>query len=86
MEVDHLEEATKSKSHFNGAIPIKRARTELASTGPDAAQLRRRREAGKQYGRGRKIPGRILQCQTRSWETWILTSNSEGYPRQEAPG
>jgi U3 small nucleolar RNA-associated protein 7 len=45
---------TEEKSHFNGAVPIKRARTELATT--DAEELRRRKEAQKAYGRGKKIP------------------------------
>ena len=54
MEVDILDKATP-KVHFNGAIPIKRARTELTSTESES-QLRRRKEAQKAYGRGRKIP------------------------------
>lgn len=42
-------------THFNGAMPVKRARTELMV--PDSeAQIRRRKEAEKAYGRGRKIP------------------------------
>jgi U3 small nucleolar RNA-associated protein 7 len=41
-------------THFNGAVPIKRARTELMAPDSDA-QLRRRKEAEKAYGRGRKI-------------------------------
>lgn len=46
-----------TKSHSNGAVPIKRARTELSTTEPDAqSQLRRRKEANKAYGRGGKIP------------------------------
>jgi U3 small nucleolar RNA-associated protein 7 len=58
MELDRPEEATTSKTHFNGAVPIKRARMELGTTtGPDAAQIRRLKEAERQYGRGRKIPG-----------------------------
>ncbi|QSZ36715.1 hypothetical protein DSL72_006598 [Monilinia vaccinii-corymbosi] len=45
------------KSHFNGAVPIKRARTELATTESESqSQLRRRKEANKAYGRGGKIP------------------------------
>ena len=44
-----------TKTHFNGAVPIKRARTELAPTQSEA-QIRRRKEAEKAYGRGRKIP------------------------------
>lgn len=49
------EKPTITKIHFDGAVPIKRARTELAPPQPDA-QIRRRREAEKTYGRGRKIP------------------------------
>ncbi|KAJ8067344.1 hypothetical protein OCU04_004697 [Sclerotinia nivalis] len=45
------------KSHFNGAVPIKRARTELVTTESESqSQLRRRKEANKAYGRGGKIP------------------------------
>lgn len=45
------------KSHFNGAVPIKRARTELATNESDStSQLRRRKEANRAYGRGGKIP------------------------------
>lgn len=45
------------KSHFNGAVPIKRARTELTTTESESqSQLRRRKEANKAYGRGGKIP------------------------------
>ncbi|KAM3075344.1 putative U3 small nucleolar RNA-associated protein 7 [Clarireedia jacksonii] len=45
------------KSHFNGAVPIKRARTELATNESDStSQLRRRKEAHRAYGRGGKIP------------------------------
>ncbi|KAF7954269.1 hypothetical protein EAE96_005398 [Botrytis aclada] len=44
-------------SHSNGAVPIKRARTELATTETESqSQLRRRKEANKAYGRGGKIP------------------------------
>lgn len=47
-------------THFNGAVPIKRARTELMA--PDSnAQLRRRKEAEKAYGRGRKIPVKSIK-------------------------
>lgn len=42
-------------THFNGAVPIKRVRTELMAQDSDI-QLRRRKEAEKTYGRGRKIP------------------------------
>ena len=50
-----LPDSTITKTHFNGAVPIKRARTELTSTEAES-QLRRRKEAQKAYGRGRKIP------------------------------
>ncbi|KAM0190785.1 hypothetical protein ACHAPC_002503 [Botrytis cinerea] len=44
-------------SPSNGAVPIKRARTELATTESESqSQLRRRKEANKAYGRGGKIP------------------------------
>ncbi|KAF7908620.1 uncharacterized protein EAF01_004375 [Botrytis porri] len=44
-------------SHSNGAVPIKRARTQLATTESESqSQLRRRKEANKAYGRGGKIP------------------------------
>ncbi|TGO09123.1 hypothetical protein BTUL_0178g00090 [Botrytis tulipae] len=44
-------------SHSNGAVPIKRARTDLATTESESqSQLRRRKEANKAYGRGGKIP------------------------------
>jgi U3 small nucleolar RNA-associated protein 7 len=49
------EDPTGTKTQFNGAAPIKRARTELAPTQSEA-QVRRRKEAEKAYGRGRKIP------------------------------
>ncbi|KAF7861565.1 hypothetical protein EAF04_008127 [Stromatinia cepivora] len=46
-----------NKSHFNWAVPIKRARTELVTTESESqSQLRRRKEANKAYGRGGKIP------------------------------
>ncbi|KAI9641869.1 putative U3 small nucleolar RNA-associated protein 7 [Ciborinia camelliae] len=52
----HTMELT-DKSHFNGSVPIKRARTELATTESESqSQLRRRKEANKAYGRGGKIP------------------------------
>ncbi|RDW82316.1 WD40 repeat-like protein [Coleophoma cylindrospora] len=49
-------ERTDDLSYSNGAVPIKRARTELAPATESEAQLRRRKEAHKAYGRGRKIP------------------------------
>jgi U3 small nucleolar RNA-associated protein 7 len=57
MEVDMSEEFTGFKEHFNGAVPIKRARMDLTTTTSEATQLRKRKEAEKAYGRGRKIPG-----------------------------
>lgn len=45
---------TESPDHFNGSIPIKRARTDLTTT--SGAQLRRQAQANKEYGRGKKIP------------------------------
>ncbi|CAD6444624.1 92e2019e-334c-4bea-a26d-4412ab4d8092 [Sclerotinia trifoliorum] len=45
------------KSHFNGGVPTKRARTELVTSESESqSQLRRRKEANKAYGRGGKIP------------------------------
>lgn len=58
MEVDMSEEFTGFKDHFNGAVPIKRARMDLTTTTTEAAQIRKRKEAEKAYGRGRKIPGK----------------------------
>jgi U3 small nucleolar RNA-associated protein 7 len=55
MEVGLSETPTGLNPHFNGAIPIKRQRLDLTTTGQDEAQVRRRREAEKTYGRGRKI-------------------------------
>ena len=48
-------EAFATNDHFNGAVPIKRARTELTTTTSQEEQ-RRRKEAQRAYGRGRKIP------------------------------
>jgi hypothetical protein len=58
MDVDLVDAPNSGTQHFNGAVPIKRARLDLTTTTttPDAAQLRRRKEAEKAYGRGRKIP------------------------------
>ncbi|RFU25400.1 hypothetical protein B7463_g10935, partial [Scytalidium lignicola] len=47
---------TVAVTHFNGAVPIKRARTDLATPTEQELQLRRRKAAEKAYGRGRKIP------------------------------
>jgi hypothetical protein len=57
MEDNHPQRARDSQvTSNNGAIAIKRARTELA--GPTEAQIRRKKEAERDYGRGRKIHGR----------------------------
>jgi len=57
MEENHLQRVRDSQTTSNnGAVPIKRARTELAA-GPTDVQIRRRKEAEKEYGRGRKIHG-----------------------------
>jgi U3 small nucleolar RNA-associated protein 7 len=48
-------EQAVEKTNFNGVVPIKHARTELLATDSDL-KLRRRKEAEKAYGRGRKIP------------------------------
>jgi U3 small nucleolar RNA-associated protein 7 len=45
---------TAAVDHFNGSIPIKRARTELTTT--SSSQLRRQAQAQSEYGRGKKIP------------------------------
>ncbi len=58
MDTDLVDAPSSGKQHFNGAVPIKRARLDLTTTTPDAAQIRRRKEAEKAYGRGRKIPCR----------------------------
>jgi U3 small nucleolar RNA-associated protein 7 len=50
-----MEDSAVTKSHFSGAVPIKRARMELVPTQSES-QMRRRKEAEKAYGRGRKIP------------------------------
>jgi U3 small nucleolar RNA-associated protein 7 len=60
MEVDAPDDVAGLKEHFNGAVPIKRARMDLTTTSSDAAQLRKRKEAEKAYGRGRKIPGAYM--------------------------
>lgn len=56
MELDLADAPSGSKEYFNGAVPIKRPRLDLATTDSDAAALRRRRDAEKAYGRGKKIP------------------------------
>ena len=84
MEVDQRETSSGSKEHFNGTVPIKRARMDLTSTKPDAAQLQKRKDAVSEYGRGRKIRGghpiNTLEGQCQS-----LTSSSIQCERQETP-
>ena len=47
---------TVAETHINGAVPLKRARIQLALAIQSDVQIRRRKEAEKAYGRGRKIP------------------------------
>ncbi|PSS07161.1 hypothetical protein M430DRAFT_37724 [Amorphotheca resinae ATCC 22711] len=47
-------EETVTKTDYNGVIPAKRPRTELTQAESDL-QIRRRKEAERDYGRGRKI-------------------------------
>lgn len=54
-------DVTGFKEHFNGAVPIKRARMDLTTTTSEAALLRKRKEAEKAYGRGRKIPVKSIR-------------------------
>jgi hypothetical protein len=57
MEDNHPQRERDSQiTSNNGAIAIKRARTELS--GPTEAQIQRKKEAERDYGRGRKIHGR----------------------------
>jgi hypothetical protein len=84
MEVDQRETSSGSKEQFNGTVPIKRARMDLTSTKPTAAQLQKQKDAVSEYGRGRKIRGghpiNTLQVQCQS-----LTSSSIQCERQETP-
>lgn len=61
MDVELADAPSGSKVHFNGAVPIKRARLDLAPTPEDAVASRKRKEAEKEYGRGRKINGKQLE-------------------------
>lgn len=54
-EVAERPDDTIADAHFNGAVPMKRPRLDLVPKDQDS-QLRRRKEAQKAYGRGRKIP------------------------------
>lgn len=56
MELDLADAPSGSKEYFNGAVPIKRARMDLTTTDSNGMQIRRRKEAEKAYGRGKKIP------------------------------
>jgi hypothetical protein len=80
MEVDASDDVAGFKEHFNGAVPIKRARMDLTATTSDAAQLRKQKEAEKAYGRGRKIPG---EYKFHNVPSSILTACSEEHQRQE---
>ncbi|CAG8951398.1 hypothetical protein HYFRA_00007312 [Hymenoscyphus fraxineus] len=60
MEVD-LADETAQQSHFNGALSLPDARTDLTKTSANAAQLRKRKEAELAYGRGRKIPVKAIK-------------------------
>ncbi|KAH8687194.1 putative U3 small nucleolar RNA-associated protein 7 [Tricladium varicosporioides] len=77
MEVDQFEEANHTKVHFNGAIPIKRGRTDLIKTSTDDAQLRRRKEAEKQYGRGRKIHWNLKSQENKNKTATLRLKDSE---------
>lgn len=74
MDVDTVEAPSEGKQHFNGAVPIKRARLDLTTTATlDAAQIRRRREAEKAYGRGRKIPCKqTIPCYLRRQDSTVI--------------
>ncbi|KAI1855335.1 hypothetical protein JX265_006522 [Neoarthrinium moseri] len=56
MEVDDLEvtERPSAKAHDNGAVTVKRARTELIPK-HERERIRRHKEARRDYGRGSKI-------------------------------
>lgn len=55
MDGDLVERASGLQLHGNGATPLNSNRTELALNETELI-ARRRREAEKAYGRGRKIP------------------------------
>lgn len=59
-EIMELEDLTSTKTHFNGALPLKRARTDLVPISNET-QVRRRKEAEKAYGRGKKIAVRHVK-------------------------
>jgi len=60
MELDLPGAPRMTEEYFNGAVPIKRARMELTTTEPNALQIRKQKEAQKAYGRGKRIPRKIL--------------------------
>ncbi len=70
MDVVQQEAPSGATERFNGAVPIKRARLDLIA--PDAAQVQRRKEAEKAYGRGRKIPCELYHTETKAREINIL--------------
>ncbi|EHK98294.1 putative U3 small nucleolar RNA-associated protein 7 [Glarea lozoyensis 74030] len=78
MDVD-LADETSQRTHFNGAVPLERPRTELTKTNRDAAQLQRRKEAEKAYGRGRKIQDATIKLK----DSEILHENTEGFLEPE---
>ena len=95
--VDIMDET--ETTHFNGTVPIKRARTELMALDSDT-QLRRRKEAEKAYGRGRKIPVKSVRdkklrgnlkslenkykdATMRAKDAEILLENTSGYLEPE---
>ena len=63
MELDLLESEEASKSYLNGAVSGKRTNMELSTK--EAAQVRRQKEAEKEYGRGKKVPGRFYKPNSR---------------------
>lgn len=86
-------------THFNGAMPIKHARTELMAPESEI-QLRRRKEAEKTYGRGRKIAVKSVKdkklrgnlkslenkykdAAMRAKDAEILLENTEGFLEPE---
>lgn len=53
-DIEERTNDTVNRIHDNGAVSVKRPRLSLPND--QESQLRRRKEAQKQYGRGRKIP------------------------------
>lgn len=54
MPVDTMENDVGT--HFNGAVPVESARTQLITTSQDELKLLRKKQAQKEYGRGKGIP------------------------------